>query len=109
MTQNQKTQKRMGIEGRVKGIPSFTFKQAIQLVLSYFIIFVAGAYLVEVVPSAFVFGILVLMALGMGFTVSFIQLGKKVEAKRTFWIVGILLSVLALIILSIYYYLNILI
>lgn len=109
MAQNQKSNSRNGIEGRSQGIPSFTFKQAIQLVVGFFIIFITGASLVDIVPSALIFPVLVLMALGMGFTVSYIQNGKKLEAKRTFWIVGILISILALIILSIYYYLNIII
>lgn len=109
MVKNQNYNKRNGIDGRVQGIPSFTFKQAIQLVIGYFIIFLIGAWLIELVPSILAFPVLVLMALGMGFVVSYIQYGKKVNTKRTFWIVGSLFSVLALIVLSIYYYLNILI
>lgn len=109
MTNHQKRTKRNGIEGRTEGIPNFTFKQAIQLVVGFLLVFVVGAYLIEVVPSIFAFPVLVLMAVGMGFTVSYIQYGWKTEVNKTFWIIGILISILALIILSIYYYYNILI
>ena len=43
MTNHQKRTKRNGIEGRTEGIPNFTFKQAIQLVVGFLLVFVVGA------------------------------------------------------------------
>ena len=61
MTNHQKRTKRNGIEGRTEGIPNFTFKQAIQLVVGFLLVFVVGAYLIEVVPVFFTYPVLILI------------------------------------------------
>ena len=61
MTNHQKRTKRNGIEGRAEGIPNFTFKQAIQLVVGFLLVFVVGAYLIEVVPVFFTYPVLILI------------------------------------------------
>lgn len=106
MAQQHNEKSRGNVENTETQIPSFNFKQSFLILSALSIIFFVGSYIVEVISSQLVTPILIVMALLMGFSISFIQFYNKEESKKSIIVVGVLMSILAFVMMYIWYYMN---
>lgn len=109
MDQKKKRRRRKHFLDTDYDIPKFNFKQAILIMLAMSLVLIVGSILVETVPSQFALFVMILVSVGVGFTISGIQFYKKEDARRSIFLVGGLFSTLAFIMLFALYYSDILI